>query len=188
MALRANTRTTTLALFIAMAVALHWVESFLPSPLPFLRLGLANILTLCALYLFGGPAALVVTLSRVVIGCLMAGSLFTPAFFFALGGGLASALVMWALPKGVFSPIGVSIAGACAHMATQLLLAAFLIRHVSLLKVLPLFLLVSVITGILNGYCARLIMSVFRVRRIASVSGQPPAARVMGSSPSPADE
>ena len=63
-----NIRIATLALFIAMAVALHWIESFIPRPAPFLRFGLANILTLCTLYTFGGLWALFVVISRVVIG------------------------------------------------------------------------------------------------------------------------
>ncbi len=151
-------KLTLLAMLIAMAITLHWVESFLPRPMPFLRFGFANILTLSALYLFGGLAALLVLISRVIIGSLLAGSIFTPTFYFSLAGGLAAAVVMWLMPKRIFSPIGVSVAGATAHMTTQIIMAGFIIQQMAITKILPLFLLVSIITGMLNGYCAELII------------------------------
>lgn len=160
-----NARIATLALFVAMAVALHWMESFIPRPAPFLRFGLANILTLCALYAFGGLWAIVVVIGRVVIGSALTGSIFSPMFAFSLGGGLAAALAMWAMPKSLFSPIGVSVAGAAAHMSAQLAIALFLVAHVSLTHLMPIFLLVSVVTGVINGYCAMLIIDVMKERK-----------------------
>ena len=73
-------RQVFLALFIALAVSLHILESLLPSPVPWLRLGLANIMTLSALYLYGGRAAWTVSLARVGIGALLLGRLFSPGF------------------------------------------------------------------------------------------------------------
>ncbi|HKJ04206.1 MAG TPA: Gx transporter family protein, partial [Geopsychrobacteraceae bacterium] len=62
-----------LALFIALAVALHAVEYLLPSPLPWFRFGMANILTLTALFLYGPRAAWVLTLCRILVGSLLLG-------------------------------------------------------------------------------------------------------------------
>ncbi|HNY66629.1 MAG TPA: Gx transporter family protein [Deltaproteobacteria bacterium] len=152
-----NHRITTLALFIALAVALHWVESFIPRPAPFLRFGLANVVTLCALYTFGGAWALVVVVSRVVVGSLLSGGLFSPGFALALSGGVAAALVMWAMPRSLFSPVGTSVGGAVAHMSAQLAMASVLVAQASLMRLLPLFLLVSVATGMINGYLVRMI-------------------------------
>ncbi|HNR50005.1 MAG: Heptaprenyl diphosphate synthase component I [Deltaproteobacteria bacterium ADurb.BinA179] len=160
-----NIRIATLALFIAMAVALHWIESFIPRPAPFLRFGLANILTLCTLYTFGGLWALFVVISRVVIGSALAGSIFSPVFAFSLSGGVAAAVVMWAMPKTLFSPIGVSVGGAAAHMSAQLALAVLLVAHMSLTHILPIFLLVSVITGVVNGYCVVIVLDVMKGRQ-----------------------
>jgi len=159
-----NTRITTLALLIAMAVALHWAESFIPRPAPFLRIGLANIFTMCALYLFGGLWGILVASSRVIIGSLLTGSLFTPSFFFSFGGGIAAGITMWIMPKKIFSMTGVSVAGALSHMSVQIILAMLLIRHRALIHIVPLFLVVSVITGIVNGYCASIILKVARER------------------------
>ncbi|MGC9324216.1 MAG: Gx transporter family protein [Desulfomonilia bacterium] len=164
-----HNRLTTLALFIAMAVALHWLESFIPRPAPFLRFGFANIFTLCAIYLFGGPWGLVVVICRVCIGSAFSGSIFTPVFFFSLAGGTCAGIMMWAMPKTLFSPIGVSVSGAAAHMTAQLVLAGIIIRQVSLIHVLPVFLIVSIVTGIINGYCVRAILAVaVRVNRLYS--------------------
>jgi heptaprenyl diphosphate synthase len=155
-----NIRITTLALFIAMAVVLHWVEAFIPRPAPFLRFGLANVVTLCTLYTFGGAWALVVVVSRVVIGSLLSGGLFSPGFALSLCGGVTAALAMWAMPRSLFSPVGTSVGGAVMHMSAQLALAAFLIAQASLVRLLPLFLLVSVLTGMINGYIVRMIILV----------------------------
>ncbi|HHO75946.1 MAG TPA: Gx transporter family protein, partial [Deltaproteobacteria bacterium] len=134
-----NSRITTIALFIAIAVALHWIESFIPRPAPFLRFGLANIITLTALYAFGGLWALFVVISRVIIGSALTGSIFTPTFFFSLSGGIAAGIIMWHMPKKAFSAIGVSVGGAVGHMACQLFLAGIMIRQLSLIHVLPFF-------------------------------------------------
>jgi heptaprenyl diphosphate synthase len=155
-----NSRIATLALFIAMAVALHWIESFIPRPAPFLRLGLANVITLCTLYTFGGPWALAVVVCRVAIGSLLTGGIFSPGFALSLCGGVTAALVMWAMPRSLFSALGISVGGAAAHMVAQLALASVLIAHASLMNLLPLFLLVSLVTGMLNGYLVKMIIKV----------------------------
>jgi len=153
-----------------MAVILHWFEAFIPRPAPFLRLGLANIFTLCALYMFGGMWGLVVVISRVFIGSLLSGSIFTPTFLLSLIGGTVAALVMWGLPKTLFSPIGVSVGGATGHIATQVIIATtIIIRHVALIHLMPVLLIVSVATGIVNGYCAEIIIDVFRKRELKNI-------------------
>lgn len=163
--MKTNLRITKIALFIAMAVALHWTESFIPRPAPFLRFGLANIITLCALYTFGGAWALFVVASRVIIGSALTGGIFAPTFFFSLSGGLTAGFIMWWMPKDVFSLIGISVGGAIGHMAAQILLASLIIQHFSLIHIMPLFILVSIITGMINGYCTQIILDVMQRQR-----------------------
>ncbi len=155
-----NARIATLALFIALAVALHWAESLVPHPAPFLRFGLANIITLCTIYFFGGGWGLVVVVCRVAVGSLLSGGIFSPGFALSLCGGVTAALVMWAMPRRLFSPVGISVAGAAAHSAAQLALASVIIAHASLVRLLPVFLLVSIITGMINGYAVRMIIRI----------------------------
>ncbi|MCL4491649.1 MAG: Gx transporter family protein, partial [Nitrospirae bacterium] len=76
------------ALLSSYALALHGFETLIPSPIPWLRLGLSNIVTLVTLYQYGMKPALMVTLIRVVLGSLFLGTFLGPAFFLSLGGGL----------------------------------------------------------------------------------------------------
>jgi heptaprenyl diphosphate synthase len=155
-------RTVFLALFAALAVALHTLEALLPSPLPWFRLGLANILTLVALFLYGNRAAWTVALARIGIGSLVLGQLFTPGFFLSLSGGIIATALMTAthsLCGRRIGPIGISAMGAAGHALGQLLVAwLILVRHDALWHIFPLFLLFAVGTGVINGVVADLVL------------------------------
>jgi heptaprenyl diphosphate synthase len=144
-------------------VGLHSIEALIPTPVPWLRLGLANIITLTTLYLYGLKAGMTVTLTRVFIRSLLAGTFLGPAFIMSLGGGMISTLIMWLIikiPGRLFSPVSASVFGALAHNITQLFLAYFLfIRRVeAILIVSPVILLIGVITGVFNGMATNLII------------------------------
>jgi len=87
-------RRVLLALFVALAVALHTVEVLLPNPVPWFRIGLANIFALTALFSYGIEALWIVSISRILIGSLLLGSLFSPGFLLSLGGGLVATALM----------------------------------------------------------------------------------------------
>lgn len=147
-----------LALFVALAVALHTVEVLLPNPIPWFRIGLANILALAALFCYGIQALWIVSISRIFIGSLLLGSLFSPGFLLSLGGGVFANSIMtlsFKLWKGKIGPIGVSVLGALGHVTGQLLIAwLVVIRHPSIWMLLPFFLLFALISGIINGLAA----------------------------------
>ena len=151
-------RRVFLALFVALAVALHTVEVLLPNPLPWFRIGLANILALTALFSYGIQALWIVSISRILIGSLLLGSLFSPSFLLSLGGGLLANSMMslgYRLWQGKIGPIGVSVLGALGHVTGQLLIAwLVVIRHPSIWMLLPFFLLFALISGIINGLAA----------------------------------
>ncbi len=147
-----------LALFIALAVALHTFEALLPNPLPWFRIGLANILALTALFLYGIRALWIVNMARILVGSLLLGNLFSPAFLLSFSGGLLATLLMslafwlWRPQIGI---VGVSVLGALGHAGGQLLIAWLLIvRHPSIWMMLPFFLLFSLISGMVNGLAA----------------------------------
>ena len=125
-------RVSFLGVLVALALALHVLEAQIPSPLPWVRPGLANVMTLIALLTYGWRAGLLVMLLRVVIGALLLGGLLSPAFALSLAGGLASTLVMAVMARGVWrlwSPLAVSAAGAFAHGGAQaLVVVALLLR------------------------------------------------------------
>lgn len=151
-------RQVFLAMFIAIAVTLHVLETLLPSPVPWLRLGLANIMTLAALYLYGGRAAWTVSLARVGVGALLLGRLFSPGFWLAAAGAIVATsamIIVYRVAGRRLSPIGVSAIGAAGHALGQILAARLLvIQHAAIWQIFPLFLLFTVFSGILTGWLA----------------------------------
>ncbi len=151
-------RRVFLALFVALAVALHTVEVLLPNPLPWFRIGLANILALTALFSYGIQALWIVSIARILIGSLLLGSLFSPGFLLSLGGGLVANTLMsfgYKLWQNKIGPVGVSVLGALGHVTGQLFIAwLVVVRHPSIWMLLPFFLLFALISGIVNGLAA----------------------------------
>lgn len=148
-------RLVFLALLAAFAVALHTIEAGLPNPTPWLRLGLANIIVLLTLAIYGFKDGMVVSLLRIFIGSIISTGFLGPAFFMSLSGGITSTTVMylaWKYLHRFFSLIGISIIGAYTHTFTQVTVAyLFFIRHEEVFILMPIFLTVAVITGFVNG-------------------------------------
>lgn len=164
--LAAARRRTFLALFTALAVALHTLEYLLPAPAPWFRLGFANILTLAALFIYGPRAAWGVTLGRILLGSLVVGNLFSPGFFLSLAGGTAATALMTAayrLGGRHIGPVGVSVLGAVGHALGQMALAyLLLVRHPGLWQLLPPFLLFALGAGLANGFAAAWLLDLLR--------------------------
>lgn len=147
-----------LAALAAAAVGLTVAEAAIPLPIPGIKPGLANIVTLVVLLRFGWRAAAWVSLLRVVAGGLLLGSFLTPTFILSLAGALASLLVLaplLRLPANWLGPVGMSVAAAFAHVAAQLLLVdAWLMPGAGILGLAPLFLGAAWLTGLVNGLVA----------------------------------
>jgi len=152
-----------IALLSSYAVALHAFESLLPTPIPWLRLGLANIITLVTLLLYGFRAAMVVTLIRVILASLFIGTFLGPAFILSLGGGVTSTLAMGlilSVTPRLFSTIGLSLIGALFHNIAQLVLAyiLFIQRIEAILLISPFIILIGALTGTVNGVISDLLI------------------------------
>jgi len=152
---------TYLAVLITLAVVIHTVEAALPLPMPVpgVRLGLANIITLLTIVLYGARSGLLVAVMRTIIGSLIGGTFLGFGFWLSLAGGVACALVMslaaLLMKRGYLSLISVSLLGAAAHNLAQLAVAAAIIGSTALLRgYFPLLLLLAVPTGILTGLAA----------------------------------
>lgn len=139
----------------AAAVGLSVAEAAIPLPIPGLKPGLGNIVTLLVLYRYGWRLAIWVALLRIVAAALALGTFLTPTFVMSLAGGLASLLMLGALvriPRDLVGPVGLSMLAAFAHIGTQLLVVdLWLMPGVSLAGLLPLFLGVAWLTGLGNG-------------------------------------
>lgn len=148
-------RVTRLGFLASMGTALFVLESLIPLPLPVLKLGLANISTLITLIVCGPADALIVVFLRVLAGSIITGSFFSPAFMLAMSAGIVSAAVMGGVrivAGRVFGPVGLSLAGSSAHVATQIALVALLyVRKAAVIHLLPVLLLTALVGGLIVG-------------------------------------
>ncbi len=148
-------RLLAMGLLVALGVILHRAEALLPLPSPWVKLGLANIMTLLALVYLGFREAVVVTALRILIGSALSGTFLGPTFFLSFAGGLAAVFAMMVVHRGGcgrFSLVGVSVVSAIAHTLTVFFLVrAFLIREDAFLTLMPFFFALALFTGTLTG-------------------------------------
>lgn len=142
------------AIFIALALALSYTERLIPLqlviPLPGVKLGLANIVTLIALCLFKTRYSWMILVARCIFGAVFGGG-FTGLLFSLCGGILALGAMAGARKTGLFSIYGISMLGAAAHSIGQIGAAMVVMDSVYVGGYLPYLLLVSIATGLLTG-------------------------------------
>lgn len=147
------------ALLTAIALTIFVVEAQfpLPVPVPGMKLGLSNIVTLFALFIFGWKEALAILLVRIFLGNLITGQMMS--LFYSLAGGLFSfvcmALILRILKQNQLWVAGVI--GGVAHNIGQMALAVFVTQTPALLAYLPVLTLCGIGTGVLTGLCAQLL-------------------------------
>lgn len=143
------------ALALVLAIVERWVPLELVVPVPGLKLGLANIVTLVALIRLGLADALAILLLRILIMGAITG---IPTMLFSLGGGLLALALMWLLSllEGrILSVIGISMGGAAAHNFGQVAVASLVMGEPLLMVTyLPPLLFTGLLTGILTGAAA----------------------------------
>jgi len=149
---------------LALAVTLGLVESFLipPLPVPGLRLGLANLAVLLAFAVLGPARALRISLARVILVGLAAGTLGGPTGLLSASGAIAAwvaMLLLFRFGREAFSVVGWSLGGSAAHVVGQLIAACLLAGSFAPLLLMPLSLPLSLISGLLIGYSARLLLA-----------------------------
>lgn len=147
-----------LGVLLALATSLHIFEAQLPSlPIPGAKMGLANLVSLFALYAWGFREALLIAVMRQLVGSLVTGTLFSPAFAFGLAGAILSVVVMALLIRiagRLLGPVAVSLAGATAHNIGQLLVAWAMLGQPQVFYYLPYLLWFAVPSGTLVGVTA----------------------------------
>ena len=138
-------RLTRAALLTAIALTIFLAEAQLPPPVPIpgIKLGLANIVTVYAMFVLGPRDTLLILLSRIFLGAVFSGQMMT--LLYSLGGGLLSYLALLLL-------------SAVCHNLGQLLAAAAIAKSWVVLVYLPYLVLAGLITGTLTGLCAQLVV------------------------------
>lgn len=160
----ASSEDVRIARLAAWAIVVAVAEAGIPSPIPGIKPGLANIVILIALERLGWRAAAWVSLLRVAGAGLVLGGFFSPGFAMSLAGALVSLVVLGLaqyLPRRWFGPVTLSIFAAFAHIGGQLALArVWLIPHGGIAFLLPLFGAAALVFGLVNGLIAVRLLSV----------------------------
>jgi len=151
-------------IFTSLGIALHIFESMLPNPfvaiVPGARIGLANMIGLTVLVMFGLKFALAVNLMRVIMAGLLSGAV--TSIFYGFAGALVSTIMMWItleLLRQRLSLVGVSVVGALGHNVAQLCVAALMIQNPRIFMYLPFMMAASIVTGIFIGLTTHFLLA-----------------------------
>ncbi len=146
----------------AAAIVLHIIEAMLPNPLPIpgVKLGLANIITLWCIYQLGLKPAFTITVLRTIVSALLLGTFLSMNFLMSISGGIVSMLVMYLAYRLLrkASPIGISILGAASHNMAQLAVAALVIDQIAIFYYLPILFVAALPAGIITGIAVKILL------------------------------
>ncbi len=137
---------------LSLSLILSYVESLFPFGfgIPGVKLGLANLVTMIALFCLGTRRAILLSVLRVILSGILFGNMFS--IVYSLSGAAVSLFIMILLKKTKrFSVLGVSIAGGVAHNIGQIILATFLMENKAFFYYIPVLLIVGTVTGMLIG-------------------------------------
>ena len=163
-------KLTTLGLLSAIALTIFMVEAQIPPivPLPGVKLGLANIVTVFAVFAIGPKEGIGVLAVRVFLGAVFAGN-FSTILYSGAGGFCAIALTI--LLRKVLTKKQLWIAGVCgaiAHSVGQMAMAVALTGTPGLIAYLPIMIIASMVSGAFTGFCAQMLVKRGNLWKITS--------------------
>lgn len=151
---------TIISLFTAFSVILGYIEFLIPFNIGIygFKLGLANIATVTALYLFGLKGAIIISFLRILIVNMLFGTLFS--LIFSMAAGISSLIIMWLLHRFFKANIIFnSSIGGMVHNIVQLLVAFILLEAPQILYMIPILVILGLITGIIVGIVSMVIFN-----------------------------
>ena len=145
-----------LALLSALAIILHTVDHYLSAPLPFgVKLGIANIISLLVIDIYGAKEMFIVNFFRVMVSSLLVGNIMSYVFFMSCGGVLLSSIALALLKKLTDLPmVSVSIISAVFHNIGQIIVISLVISSQAVIPYIFVLLAASIPTGVLTGMVA----------------------------------
>ena len=154
-------KITRLGLLTAIALTIFMIEAQIPPvvPIPGVKLGLSNIVTVFAVFVFGAGEGAAVLFARIFLGAVFAGNFST--IFYSAAGGSCAILVTIALKK-VLTKKQLWVAGslgAVAHSIGQMAMAVWQMGTVSVALYLPILVAISIFTGLFTGLCAQFLVN-----------------------------
>lgn len=152
-------KLTVSALLVALAMIFSYIEVLIPFNfgIPGIKLGLANLVVIVALYLLGPRQAFIISMVRILLTAFTFGSM--AALFYSLAGGILSFIVM-VLCKKIkgLSTTGVSVAGGVSHNIGQIIVAVLVVENMNLFFYIPVLMIAGIITGLLIGLVAGMVI------------------------------
>lgn len=153
-------KLTRLALLTAIALTIFMVEAQIPAlvPVPGVKLGLSNIVTVFAVYTMGSKEGTMILSARIFLGAVFAGNFST--IFYSAAGGACAILVTIGL-KRILTKKQLWVAGALgavAHSVGQMAVAVAMTGTPGLMMYLPVLVICSIVTGLFTGLCAQLLV------------------------------
>ena len=155
----ASRKIALCAMLMALAMIFSYVETMIPINfgIPGVKLGLANLVIVAAIYLFGGKQAFLISIVRIFLSGFMFGNL--ASIMYSLAGGLLSLAVMLLLKKtDKLSILAVSVMGGICHNIGQLIVAMLVVENLKLIFYVPVLLISGFLTGLLIGIVCRVIL------------------------------
>lgn len=152
-------------ILVTNAILISFAESLIPVPIPVpgIKLGLANIITMLAIVFLDKKDVFFIVLARSFVVAILTRGVMMLAF--SLTGGLLSALVMWLLYTRLTKHVsikGISVAGAITHNTVQLVVASFILGQVVVLYYLPVLMISAIVTGLITGSIGELAINEIR--------------------------
>ena len=163
--MRSTKKIATTGILVALAMILSYIESLIPAfvAVPGVKIGLANAVTVFAIYFLGRRFAIGISLVRVVLSSLLFGT--AVSLIYSLSGAVLSFIGMALLSRArVFSTVGVSVAGGVLHNIGQIIAACFVLGSAGVLFYLPPLLISGTLAGVVIGVIAGIVLS--RLKRI----------------------
>jgi heptaprenyl diphosphate synthase len=162
-----NLRKLTLnSLLISLALVLSFIERFIPLnllvPVPGLKLGFANIVTMFALFYLDIPSAITITALRCVLASIIFGGM--SSLIYSLSGAFFALIIMILLKTGykkTFSLVGISMGGAAAHNSGQIIAASLMMKNTAVFAYLPVLLFTGIATGLITAIISMNLFYIF---------------------------
>ena len=154
-------KLTQMAMLTAIALTIFMVEAQIPAlvPVPGVKLGLSNIVTVFAVFVMGPKEAAAILFVRIFLGAVFAGN-FSTIFYSAAGGALAIAVTILLRKVLTRQQLWVAgVLGAAAHSVGQMAMAIAITQTLGLISYLPMMILCSIVTGLFTGLCAQLLVN-----------------------------
>ena len=163
-------KLTTLSMLTAIALTIFMVEAQIPplTPIPGIKMGLSNIVTVFIVFAIGSKEAAAVLFVRIFLGAVFAGNFST--IFYSAAGGLCAILVTIGLRK-ILTKKQLWVAGVCgaiAHSIGQMAMAIALLETPGLIAYLPIMIAASIVSGTFTGFCAQFLVNRGNLWKITS--------------------